>query len=91
METGVRTQWFTVFHRPAVALDGLKVDTKGRVYVAGPAGIWVLSPEGAHLGTIKAPRLPAKFAWGGEDGKTLYMTARSTLYRMPLLANGFRP
>lgn len=73
------------------ALDGLKVDRKGNLYVSGPGGLWILSPEGKHLGTIRAPRLPANFAWGGEDGKTLYMTARSALYRMPLMIAGVRP
>lgn len=69
------------------ALDGLEVDALGNLYVSGPGGIWVLSPEGRHLGTIRTPRLPANFAWG-DDGKTLYLTARSTLYRLPLLVSG---
>jgi gluconolactonase len=70
------------------ALDGLKVDSAGNLYVSGPGGVWILSASGRHLGTIRAPRLPANFAWGGADGRTLYMTARSTLYRMPLLVAG---
>ena len=69
------------------ALDGLEIDALGNLYVSGPGGIWVLSPEGRHLGTIRTPRLPANFAWG-DDGKTLYLTARSTLYRLPLLVSG---
>jgi gluconolactonase len=66
------------------ALDGLKVDARGNLYVSGPGGVWILSPEGKHLGTIRAPELPANFAWGGPDGRTLYMTARSGLYRVRL-------
>jgi gluconolactonase len=73
------------------ALDGLKVDALGNLYVSGPGGIWVISPDAVHLGTLRAPRLPANFAWGGEDGKTLYLAARSTLYRMPLRVEGIRP
>ncbi len=73
------------------ALDGLKVDRLGNVYVSGPGGLWILSAQGVHLGTVRAPRLASNFAWGGEDGKTLYMTARGTLYRMPLLVPGVRP
>ena len=73
------------------ALDGLKVDEGGNLYVSGPGGIWVLSPDAKHLGTIRAPRLAANFAWGDADGKTLYLTARSALYRMPLLVPGIRP
>jgi gluconolactonase len=73
------------------ALDGLKVDQEGHLYVSGPGGVWVISPEGKHLGTIKGPKLPANFAWGDEDGKTLYMTARTALYRMRLNIPGVRP
>jgi gluconolactonase len=73
------------------ALDGLKVDQGGNLYVSGPGGVWIISAEGKHLGTIKAPKLPANFAWGDEDGKTLYMTARTGLYRMRLNIPGIRP
>jgi gluconolactonase len=70
------------------ALDGLEVDRAGNLYVSGPRGVWILSPEGRHLGTIRAPRLPANFAWGDDDHQTLYMTARSALYRMRLNVPG---
>ena len=66
------------------ALDGLKVDPAGNLFVSGPGGVWILSPEGKHLGTIKAPELPANFAFGGKDRKTLYMTARTSVYRIKL-------
>ncbi len=73
------------------ALDGLKVDTRGNVYVSGPGGLWILSPEGRHLGTIRTPELAANFAWGDRDGRTLYMTARHGLYRIRLGVSGLRP
>lgn len=73
------------------AIDGIKVDRQGNLYVSGPGGLWVLSPAGKHLGTIKAPKHPHNLAWGGEDGKTLYLTAQSALYRMPLNIRGIRP
>jgi gluconolactonase len=73
------------------ALDGLKVDEQGHLYVSGPGGIWIVSPTGRHLGTIRAPRLPANFAWGDADGRALYLTARSALYRLPLRVSGIRP
>jgi gluconolactonase len=73
------------------AIDGVKVDQRGNVYVSGPGGLWILSPEGKHLGTILPPKHPHNFAWGGEDGKTLYIAARSALYRMPLNIPGVRP
>ena len=73
------------------ALDGMKVDARGNLYVSGPGGVWVISDEGRHLGTIQLPELPANFAWGDADGRTLYMTARHGLYRMRLGVPGIRP
>jgi gluconolactonase len=67
------------------ALDGVKVDSAGNLFVSGPGGVWILSENGAHLGTIKAPELAANMAWGDDDGKTLYLTARSGLYRLRVL------
>jgi Gluconolactonase len=73
------------------ALDGMKVDKAGNLYVSGPGGLWILSPQGKHLGTIIAPKHPHNFAWGDADGKTLYLCARSGLYRMKLNIEGIRP
>jgi gluconolactonase len=66
------------------ALDGLKVDRRGHVFVSGPGGLWVYAPDGRHLGTIRLPELAANMAWGDADGQTLYLTARTGLYRMRL-------
>ncbi len=71
-----------------ILIDG---QVLGNLYVSGPGGLWILSPAGRHLGTIQPPELPANFAFGGEDGRTLYMTARTGLYRMRLLVPGIRP
>lgn len=73
------------------ALDGIKVDQAGNLYVSGPGGLWVISAQGKHLGTIIAPRHPHNMAWGDEDGKTLYLCARSGLYQMRLNVAGVRP
>jgi gluconolactonase len=81
----------TTSHPGEQAWDGLKVDERGNVYAAGPEGIWILSPEGRHLGTIKATETPANFAWGDEDGRTMYITARTGLYRVRLSVPGIRP
>ena len=62
------------------AIDGLKVDVTGNVYVSGPGGMWILSPAGKSLGTVTASRPRHNFAW---HGKTLYLTASDKLYRMP--------
>jgi len=61
--------------------DGMKVDVQGNVYASGPGGLWVFSPEGKHLGTIKPPETPANCNWA-DDGKTLYITARTSVYRI---------
>ncbi len=72
------------------AIDGLKVDREGNVYVSGPNGIWILSPTGKHLGTIAGPEHAHNFAWGDADGRTLYMTAQTGLYRLRLGIPGTR-
>jgi gluconolactonase len=70
------------------AIDGIKVDRAGHVFVSGPGGIWVLSPGGDHLGTISGPEHPHNLAWGDADGRTLYMTALTGVYRMRLNVAG---
>jgi gluconolactonase len=70
--------------------DGMKVDKAGNLYCTGPGGIWIFNPAGKHLGTIKPTEVPANCAWG-DDGKTLYMTARTGLYRIRLSVAGTLP
>jgi gluconolactonase len=67
--------------------DGMKLDSQGNLYCAGPGGVWILSPEGDHLGTIKLPEIPANCNWG-DDGRTLYITAETGLYRIRLAVEG---
>ena|SRR5439155_8358431 len=71
--------------------DGMKVDKRGNIYAAGPGGIWLMSPEGKHLGTIVLPFNPSNCNWGNNDGKTLYITAGSGVYRVRLNMQGIRP
>jgi len=66
------------------AIDGIKVDQQGNLYVSGPGGLWVISAVGKHLGTIYAPKHIHNMAWGDEDNKTLYLCGRNGLYRMRL-------
>jgi gluconolactonase len=73
------------------AIDGLKVDTAGNLYVCGPGGIWLLSPAGEHLGTLRLPESPHNLAWGDEDARTLYITALTSIYRIRLGIPGVRP
>jgi gluconolactonase len=73
------------------ALDGLKVDVRGHVYLSAPGGVWIFAADGRHLGTVRAPHPVHNFAWGGADGRTLYLCARSALYRIDLQVEGVRP
>ncbi len=68
--------------------DGMKVDRKGNIYSAGPGGVWIFSPAGKHLGTIRMPDRTGNVAWGDADGKTLYITATSNVYRVRTTVGG---
>ncbi|MFC2017111.1 SMP-30/gluconolactonase/LRE family protein [Chloroflexota bacterium] len=70
------------------APDGMKVDQQGNIYCTGPGGIWVIEPNGKCLGRIMLPELPANFAWGDSDWRTLYITACSSVYRLRLAVQG---
>jgi gluconolactonase len=70
------------------APDGMKADSEARLYCTGPGGVWVLDPEGRHLGTIGTPEKPANCAWGGDDWQTLYITARTSVYAIRLHTRG---
>jgi len=68
--------------------DGMKVDTEGRVFCTGPGGTWVFSPEGKRLGIIRTPEVPANLAFGGPDLRTLFLTARTSVYTLRVKAPG---
>lgn len=67
--------------------DGMKVDLAGNVYATGPGGVWVIAPDGTHLGTIRPAEALTNVGWG-DDGRTLYITGRTALYRIRLGARG---
>ncbi|MGY1699428.1 SMP-30/gluconolactonase/LRE family protein [Geodermatophilus sp. SYSU D00766] len=73
------------------AVDGLEVDRAGNLYVCGPSGIWVLTPEGRHLGTLHLPESPHNATWGDADRRTLYVTAMTSVYRVRTRVGGVRP
>ncbi len=62
--------------------DGMKLDRQGNLYVTGPGGLWVITPAGEHLGTVEFPQLPANLCFGDADYRTIYVTARTGLYRL---------
>ena len=70
------------------APDGLKVDARGNLWGTGPGGIWVFSPDGRHLGSIQPSERPANLTFGGPDGRTLFMTAQTGLYRVRVEVGG---
>ena len=70
--------------------DGMKVDVQGNLYATAAAGVWVISKDGIDLGLIETPERPSNLAWGGEDWKNLYLTARTSLYRIRLKVTGVK-
>lgn len=76
---------------PGTAPDGLKVDREGNLYLTGAGGLWIVSPGGRILGRIRTTFEPSNAAWGGHDGRTLYLTGGVELYRIRLGIPGIRP
>ncbi len=70
--------------------DGMKVDVEGNLYVAAAGGIWVISKEGMHLGVIKTPDNPSNCAWTGKDWQSLFITVRTSVYRIKLKIPGIK-
>ena len=68
--------------------DGMKVDVEGRVYCTGPGGTWVFAPSGDRLGIIKTPEVPANLCFGGPDMKTIFFTARTSVYSLRVKVPG---
>ena len=64
----------------AGVVDGMKSDELGNIWVTGPKGIWVFSPEGEHLGIVEFPEGTANLTWGGEGWKTLFVAANTSVY-----------
>jgi sugar lactone lactonase YvrE len=70
--------------------DGITLDEEGRIYLAGPGGVWVLDQNGGRLGVIATPETPANCTFGDADRRTLYITARTSLYRVRMNVGGTR-
>lgn len=71
--------------------DGMKVDTQGNVWCTARDGVRVFNPPGEHLQTIEFPQVPANCAFGDEDGQTLYVTARTAVYKVRCTVKGILP
>jgi gluconolactonase len=73
------------------AIDGLKVDSKGNVYVSGPGGLHILDAAGRRLGLLVLPEHPHNLTFGDDDGRTLYLAAQTSVYRVRVKNEGIRP
>jgi gluconolactonase len=62
--------------------DGMKCDARGNVWVTAPGGVWVYSPRGEHIGRVRVPEVVGNLCWGGEDWRSLLLTASRSLYRV---------
>jgi gluconolactonase len=62
--------------------DGMKVDVEGRVFCTGPGGTWVFAADGTRIGIVRTPEIPANLCFGGADLKTIFFTARTSVYTM---------
>jgi sugar lactone lactonase YvrE len=70
--------------------DGMKLDTEGNLYVTANTaeGVWVYAPDGTLLGFIGVPEPPANVGWGGPGNRTLFITANTSVYRLPMRVSG---
>ena len=68
--------------------DGATIDEHGNLYLTTALGVQVFSPSGEALGVIEVPEQPSNCTFGGPDGKTLYVTARTSLYAFKMLVKG---
>jgi gluconolactonase len=68
--------------------DGIRCDADGRVWSSAGDGVHVFAPDGKLIGRILVPEGPTNLCFGGNDGKTLFITARTSLYSIPVLSRG---
>jgi gluconolactonase len=71
-------------------VDGMECDETGNVWVTGPGGIWVLTPQGEHLGTVAVPETVASLCWGGADMHTLFLTSSTTVHAVATIVGPAR-
>jgi gluconolactonase len=69
-------------------VDGMKLDERGNVYVTGPKGVWIFAPDGEHLGVIEVPENVGNVNWGGDDWRTLFIPASTSVYRVEMKVAG---
>jgi len=70
------------------AIDGIKVDERGNLFVSGPGGLWIFAADGKRLALLRGPEHPHNLAWGDADYRTLYLAAQTGIYRVRLNVAG---
>jgi len=70
-----------------VGSDGMTIDTRGNIYLTR-GEVWIYSPKGEELEKIKVAEAPANVCFGGKDRRTLFITARTSLYSVRMRTKG---
>jgi gluconolactonase len=70
--------------------DGIRCDAQGRIFSSAGDGVHIFAADGKLIGKILVPETPANLCFGGADGQTLFITAQTSLYSIPLLVKGAR-
>jgi gluconolactonase len=68
--------------------DGMTVDEQGNLYATSQLGVQIISPQGKVLGIIALPEVPANVTFGGKERRTLFITARTSLYQVDAPVSG---
>jgi gluconolactonase len=71
--------------------DGMKLDSLGNIWSCGPGGFYIFSPDGKLIGKIDLPEVTSNLAWGGKDGRTAYITAATSVYKLEVKIPGQLP
>ena len=71
-------------------VDGMKLDERGSVWVTGPGGVCVFSPEGEHIGTVEVPEPVGNLNWGGPGWNQLFIPATTSVYHVTCKVSGNR-
>jgi gluconolactonase len=71
-------------------VDGMKCDERGSIWVTGPRGVWVFSPDGEHLGVVEIPESVGNVHWGGPEWKWMFVPSSTSLYRFQTKVAGRR-
>jgi gluconolactonase len=61
-------------------VDGMECDEHGNVWVTGPGGVWVLTPDGEHVGVVETSEVCGSLAWGGDDLRSLFLMTTTTVH-----------